>query len=413
MSKYSTLITDLVDFGTNKSNPRTEPISKITIHHMASISTGKDCALSHLNSSDRDASANYYIGNAGDICGGVSEDRRAWTSGSSWNDQRAITIEVSNSTGEPSWGVSPAAYAATIKLCIDICKRYHIIPSFNGTQNGTLTAHYMFQATSCPGPTWKSYLSSKKVENDIKKGLDIQPTPSPMTDEEKIWGYYYNKIGNAYGVAGLMGNLYAESGLRSNNLQNTYEKSLHMSDEQYTAAVDNGTYTNFIHDKAGYGLAQWTFWSRKQGLYNFRNGRSIGDLVMQMDYLWQELTTKYPTVLHTLQTAKSVYEASTAVLIDFERPSDQSDTMKSKRAAYSQVYYDKYASGSKPIPPSGSFIVRIIVDELNVRSGPSTTYPIVTTVHYKSAYTITTVQGEWGKLLSGVGWINLNYTERV
>jgi hypothetical protein len=53
-----------------------------------------------------------------------------------------------------------------------------------------------------------------------------------------------------------MGNLYAESGLRSNNLQNTYEKKLGMTDEQYTAAVDNGSYTNFVRDAAGYGLAQ-------------------------------------------------------------------------------------------------------------------------------------------------------------
>jgi len=65
-----------------------------------------------------------------------------------------------------------------------------------------------------------------------------------------------SKINNAYGVAGLMGNLYAESGLRSNNLQNTYEKTLGMTDEKYTAMVDNGSYTNFVHDSAGYGLAQ-------------------------------------------------------------------------------------------------------------------------------------------------------------
>ena len=65
-----------------------------------------------------------------------------------------------------------------------------------------------------------------------------------------------SKIGNPYGVAGLMGNLYAESGLRSNNLQNTFEKKFGMTDEQYTAAVDNGTYTNFVKDSAGYGLAQ-------------------------------------------------------------------------------------------------------------------------------------------------------------
>ena len=67
------------------------------------------------------------------------------------------------------------------------------------------------------------------------------------SNEEKIWNYLFTKINNPYGVAGLMGNLYAESGLRPDNLQNSYEKSLGLTDAQYTAAVDNGSYTNFIN----------------------------------------------------------------------------------------------------------------------------------------------------------------------
>lgn len=46
------------------------------------------------------------------------------------------------------------------------------------------------------------------------------------TNEQKIWNYLYAKLGNAYGVAGIMGNMMAESGLKPNNLQNTYEKKL-------------------------------------------------------------------------------------------------------------------------------------------------------------------------------------------
>ena len=37
-------------------------------------------------------------------------------------------------------------------------------------------------------------------------------------------------IGNDYGVFGLMGNLMAESGLKANNLQNSYNKKLNISD---------------------------------------------------------------------------------------------------------------------------------------------------------------------------------------
>lgn len=52
-------------------------------------------------------------------------------------------------------------------------------------------------------------------------------------------------------MAGLMGNLRAESNLRFDNLQNSYEKKLSLTDEEYTKPVDNNTYSNFIHDKLG------------------------------------------------------------------------------------------------------------------------------------------------------------------
>ena len=42
-----------------------------------------------------------------------------------------------------------------------------------------------------------------------------------------------------------------------------------MTDAEYTAAVDSGSYTNFVRDSAGYGLAQWTYYSRKQALYDY------------------------------------------------------------------------------------------------------------------------------------------------
>ena len=88
-------------------------------------------------------------------------------------------------------------------------------------------------------------------------------------NEEKIWNYLVGKGLSDAGAAGLMGNLYAESALNPKNLQNSYEKTLGYTDDSYTAAVDDGTYSNFVRDSAGYGLAQWTFWSRKQNMLEF------------------------------------------------------------------------------------------------------------------------------------------------
>lgn len=165
-----------------------------------------------------------------------------------------------------------------------------------------------------------------------------------MADAKHIWEFLLERIQNPYGVAGLMGNLYAESCLNPKNLQNSYENRLKMTDEEYTKAVDEGSYPNFAVDQAGYGLAQWTYPTRKQGLLNYCRGKgaSIGDLDAQLEYLWRELQG-YTAVLDVLRGAKSVREASDAVLLKFERPADTGERMREKRASFGQEYYNKYA----------------------------------------------------------------------
>lgn len=169
------------------------------------------------------------------------------------------------------------------------------------------------------------------------------------TNDKIIWEYLKSKGLSDYGCAGLLGNLYAESALNPQNLQNTFNKSLGMTDEKYTCAVDNGTYVDFVKDSAGYGLAQWTYWSRKQNLLNFAQaaGTSIGDLDMQLDFLWKELNNGYRGVLDVLKNAVSVLEASNVVLLEFERPANQSESVQKKRAEYGQLYYDKFAFAMK------------------------------------------------------------------
>lgn len=166
-----------------------------------------------------------------------------------------------------------------------------------------------------------------------------------MNTEERIWSYLKGQGLTDAGAAGLMGNLYAESGLRPNNLQNSYEGKLGMADAEYTELVDKGSYANFGNDRAGYGLAQWTYPTRKAALLAYAKaaGKSIGDLEMQLGFLMKELSTSYKSVLSVLKTATSVRAASDAVLLQFERPADQSETAKARRASYGQKYFDKYA----------------------------------------------------------------------
>lgn len=182
-------------------------------------------------------------------------------------------------------------------------------------------------------------------ENTNKTAVSGTASTGSATDEKTIWDYLMGKIGNAYGVAGLMGNLYAESALKSNNLQNAYESKLGYTDASYTQMVDNGSYGNFVKDSAGYGLAQWTYWSRKENLLNYAKsvGKSVGDLNTQLAFLYKELSESYSGVLNTLKSAKTVRAASDAVLTKFERPANKSESVQKKRAEYGQKYYDKYA----------------------------------------------------------------------
>ncbi|MBQ8699820.1 MAG: hypothetical protein IJ521_12650, partial [Schwartzia sp.] len=128
------------------------------------------------------------------------------------------------------------------------------------------------------------------------------------------------------------------------NLENYYESSLGMTDEEYTAAVDDGSSGNFVHDKAGYGLAQWTYYSRKQNLLDYARttGASIGNLAMQLEFLWGEMQG-YGSMMETLSGASSVLEASNAMLLDFERPADQSEAVQAKRAGFGQDFFNRYA----------------------------------------------------------------------
>ena len=198
-------------------------------------------------------------------------------------------------------------------------------------------------------PSYVTILGTTAPQDTIKTAKTIDAPATTEADPEKVWNFLSAFIGNDYGVAGLMGNLYAESALVSNNLQNTFEKKLGMTDAEYTSRVDNETYDNFVKDSAGYGLAQWTYWSRKQALLAFADNKkaSIGNLDMQLEFLKKEISENYASLLATLKTATSVLEASNAVLTIYERPADQGASVQAKRASFGQKFFDQYHKEAK------------------------------------------------------------------
>ena len=190
----------------------------------------------------------------------------------------------------------------------------------------------------------------------IYSPIDFDNVVGEVYNPKKVWDFLVEKIGNEYGVAGLMGNLDAESGLYANRLQGDIPYS--EVSEQYTATVDLGIVSeyDFVHNGpngGGYGLAQWTYSTRKQALYDmWKSGGydSIGSLSLGLNYLWKELTEDFAGVLSTLKSATSIRVASDKVLSDFERPQGwDTEAKQLERLSLCQKWYDKYA-GSAPDP---------------------------------------------------------------
>lgn len=167
----------------NKYHPRAYKVTKITPHHMAGNLSIEDCG-SVFASSSRQASSNYGIGTDGRIACYVDENDAAWTSSNWENDNRAITIEVANTSygvNSGTWEVSQAAWNSLVDLCVDICTRYGFRLEYTGNQYGSLTEHRMFASTACPGP----YLHARM--NQLASEVNARLEDDLAGWGEKIW----------------------------------------------------------------------------------------------------------------------------------------------------------------------------------------------------------------------------------
>ena len=186
------------------------------------------------------------------------------------------------------------------------------------------------------------------------------------SNEKTVWNFLKGKGLTDAGTAGLMGNLKAESGIRSVVYQDSYKKSIGLTDQQYVDKVNAGTYTNFVNDKVGFGLAQWTFRTRKQALLNKCKGK-IGNLNCQLDYLYYELTTDFKSILSLLKSSNDISTCAIRVMVDFENPADQSQTKKNYRVQLAKNIYNdlKGISTTEPTTPTGRTYVVVSGDTLS------------------------------------------------
>lgn len=147
-------------------------------------------------------------------------------------------------------------------------------------------------------------------------------------------------------TAAIMTNIQAEGSFQTNNLENCYEIGQcckgyygyckyggiigkYGSDEAYTAGVDSGAYpkSSFINDHAGYGMIQWTYWNRKEALYDYAKSqnKSIADIGVQLGFMMEEVKG----YADTYKMLTGNYDASAMTLQfcrEFENPAGSCST---------------------------------------------------------------------------------------
>ena len=150
----------------------------------------------------------------------------------------------------------------------------------------------------------------------------------------------------AAGAAGCVANIMAESAGRPDNLQDTYNYQLGVSDADYVRQVDSGT-RSFL-DSAGFGLAQWTSSSRKKALLSYAQGKgkSIADPDMQLQFMAREMRESYAYCWSILTRTTDPYEAGYVMCKYYEIPADTERQAQIRGNQARQIY--QRCSGTAP-----------------------------------------------------------------
>jgi ribosomal protein L24 len=166
-----------------------------------------------------------------------------------------------------------------------------------------------------------------------------------MTTNERAL-YIYKKLrqaGMTYaGAIGMIGNLQGETAdLSPMRIENSYLKKFGITIEEYVRRADNDEviYNGkmFIKDSAGFGIAQWTYWSRKQNLLNYAKsqGKSVGDLDIQIEFLLKEIQESYSSVWKVCSTTTDYSKAVKSCVSDYEKPANQGEATE-RRTSYAK-----------------------------------------------------------------------------
>ena len=147
-------------------------------------------------------------------------------------------------------------------------------------------------------------------------------------NEEKILNFFMRKGLTLAQASGIIGNMYRESGLKSNIREGLVEVG-----DDYIP-----------ENTVGFGLVQWSFTPRQKPLMDYMKsmGVPITDLSGQLGFVWEELNGKWLSTLNKLRATDDPVEAAVIVHDGYEVSADSKSNVINLRGGKAQEVYDKY-----------------------------------------------------------------------
>lgn len=412
----------------NHSGRRTHGIDRITIH----------CVVGHMSlqglgdwfaKTSTQASSNYGIDDNGQVGMFVEEGNRSWCSSNNANDQRAVTIETASDKADP-YKVTDAALAGLIELCTDICRRNGKTKLiWFGDKEKTLayepranemvmTVHQWFKNKSCPG----AYLLGKHeyIAAEVNKRLGNAADGTALVGKaqipaEKLAAFLLSKNSapKLNGVdAGQLAQLYISEG-EAEGIRGDLafcQSCLETGYWQFNGDVQPSQ-NNFSGIGAtGGGVKGASFPDAKTGiraqiqhLKAYASKDALKNPCVDPRY---NLVTK--GCAPTVEGLSGRWAADTGYAGKILSIYKEAESSQGAAAPAS-------ATAAKEVP----FMVRVTATDLNIRTGPGTDYKKTGKYTGKGSFTITEVKSGkgsdagWGKLMSGAGWISLDFATRI
>ena len=125
------------------------------------------------------------------------------------------------------------------------------------------------------------------------------------------------------GALGVLGNWECESNCEPGRVQGDFSPFRTVSKAYVQGLVSGKTsMASFSRDQRGFGLAQWTYFSRKEEMYHEwkTSGLAIDSVEFQVGFALKEFQRDFPNDLQTLKTTNDIYTACQVVCARFENP---------------------------------------------------------------------------------------------